>query len=193
MGRWRCQAPDGPALLEVLSNTELSYNGQRTSFQLGQGVLRVQEDWGMAEYRYRIQGDEMTVTNPDRSVTQCRRQQTQTGQGGMESLLQGARCAYSSSPDGGFATTYKMYFDGQGNFLWGTESSFSGDPGMAYGLNNNPDAGRYVVGGTSRGAEIYLTWPNGDPGLATVSLGDAGGIYEFELNGRHFAAALCGY
>jgi hypothetical protein len=111
----------------------------------------------------------------------------------MEGLLQGARCAYSSSPDGGFATTYKMYFDGQGNFLWGTESSFSGDPGMAYGLSNNPDAGKYVVGGSGRGSEIYLTWPNGDPGVATISLGDASGIYEFTLNGRHFAAGLCGY
>jgi hypothetical protein len=195
LGRWRCQAPDGPALLEVLSNTELTYNGQRTTFQLGQGVMRVQEDWGMAEYRYRIEGDRMTVTNPDRSVTQCQRQQAPAAgaRGGMEALLQGQRCAYSSSPDGGFATTYMMYFDGQGRFVWGTESSFSGDPGMAYGLHNNPDAGSYRVGGTSRGSEIYLTWPNGDPGVATVTLGDADGIYEFQLNGRHFAAGLCGY
>lgn len=194
MGQWQCQTPQGPARLYFLSQRELVYNGERSPYELGQGVIRVPGDWGPDVYGYSLAGDQLTVTNPDGSRTQCRRAEAvaQGGGSGMEGLLQGHRCAYSSSPDGGYSTLYRMYFDGQGRFLWGTESSFSGDPGYAYGLNNHPDAGTYQVTGTGRGAAIHITWPDGSQGTAQVYLGDAQGIYEFQLNGRHFAPALYG-
>jgi hypothetical protein len=113
--------------------------------------------------------------------------------GGMEALLQGPRCAYSSSPDGGYSTLYKLQFDGQGHFVSGTESSFSGDPGSAYGLSNNPNAGTYRVTGNAKGAEVHLRFPDGSTAVAYVYFVDAdnGRILELQLNGRLYAAGLC--
>lgn len=199
MGQWRCQTPQGAAQLSFLSDRELSYNGERSPYQLGKGVIRVPGDWGPQEYGYAVNGDQLTVTNPDGSITQCQRQQGGVAGaggaagGGMEALLQGPRCAYSSSPDGGFSTLYKLFFDGQGRFVSGSESSYSGDPGSAYGLHNDPNAGTYQVTGNSKGSAVHLTFPDGSTGVAYVYFidDDNGRILELRLNGRHYAPALC--
>jgi hypothetical protein len=129
---------------------------------------------------------------------QCQRQAGPAGgggaaAGGAESLLQGQICAYSSSPDGGYSTLYKLYFDGQGRFLHGTESSFSGDPGYAYGLSNDPNAGQYQVTGNAKGAPIYMTFPDGSTATAYVYFvdDDNGRILEIQLNRRLYARGLC--
>lgn len=194
LGRWSCQTPQGQAQLTFLSDRELVYNGERSPYERGDGLIRVPGEWGVEQYRYAVNGDDLTVTNPDGSVTRCRRQQggaAGAAGGGLEALLQGPRCAYSSSPDGGYSTLYKLYFDGQGRFVSGTESSYSGDPGYAYGLHNDPNAGTYQVAGVGRGAEIYLTWPDGSTAVATVYVGDQTVIREFRLNGRHYGPGLC--
>ena len=199
MGQWRCQTPQGMAQLSFVSDRELIYNGERSEYQLAPGKIRVPGDWGPQEYGYAVNGDQLTVTNPDGSVTQCQRQQGGAvaaggaAGGGMEALLQGPRCAYSSSPDGGYSTLYKLFFDGQGRFVSGSESSYSGDPGSAYGLHNDPNAGTYQVTGNSKGSAIHLTFPDGSTGVAYVYFidDDNGRILELRLNGRHYAPALC--
>jgi hypothetical protein len=59
--------------------------------------------------------------------------------GGLESVLQGQAYAYSSTPDGGYSTLRKFYFDGAGRFLYGTETSFSVESGFGYNLQNNAE------------------------------------------------------
>jgi hypothetical protein len=147
-------------------------------------------------YQYTLDGDRLAVTGPDGSAMRCQRQAggaaTGAPAGGMEALLQGPRCSYSSSAGGGYSTLYKLYFDGQGRFTSGTESSYSGDPGSAYGLSNDPNAGMYRISGTSIGDEIQLRFPDGSTGVATVELLDDGGrIRALKLNGRLYAPELC--
>jgi catechol 2,3-dioxygenase-like lactoylglutathione lyase family enzyme len=197
IGRWACQTGQGTAQLAFLSGRELELNGERTPYQVSGGTIQIPGDWGPVLYQYRLDGDRLAVTDPAGGTMQCQRQaggvSAGTPGGGREALLQGLRCAYSSSPDGGFSTLYKLYFDGQGRFTSGSESSFSGDPGSAHGLHNDPNAGTYRVTGNSKGAEIHLTFPDGSTGVAYVYFVDSdnGRILELQLNRRLYAAALC--
>jgi hypothetical protein len=196
MGRWACQTGQGTAQLAFVSDRELVFNGERTAYQVSGATIQVQGDWGPVIYQYTLDGDELGVTGPDGSAMRCQRQAggaaTGAPAGGMEALLQGPRCSYSSSAGGGYSTLYKLYFDGQGRFTSGTESSYSGDPGSAYGLSNDPNAGMYRISGTSIGDEIQLRFPDGSTGVATVELLDDGGrIRALKLNGRLYAPELC--
>lgn len=197
MGQWGCQTGQGMAQLVFLSDRELVFNGERTPYQLSAGGIQVPGEVGPVVYRYQLDGDRLAVTDPSGGTMQCQRQTTgATGGmsgGGMEAMLRGPRCAYSSSPDGGFSSLYKLYFDGQGHFTSGSESSYSGDPGSAYGSSNNPNAGSYRVAGNSKGSEIHLAFPDGSTAIAYVYFIDTdnGAILEFRLNGRHYAPALC--
>ena len=197
-GQWLCRTSQGTAQLAFLSEHALVFNGEQTSFELAPGVIRVPGDWGPLEYRYQLSGDQLAVTGPDGGTMQCQRQTGAPAQGDAlggsgVALLQGQICAYSSSPDGGYSTLYKLFFDGQGRFLHGTESSYSGDVGSAYGLSNDPNAGQYQVTGNAKGAPIHLTFPDGSTATAYVYFvdDDNGRILEVQLNGRLYARALC--
>jgi len=197
IGQWACQTGQGMARLAFQSDRELVFNGERTPYQLSPGAIQVAGDWGPVVYHYQLDGDRLAVTDPSGGTMQCQRQAAGAAGGvsggGMEAMLRGPRCAYSSSPDGGFSSLYKLYFDGQGHFTSGSESSYSGDPGSAYGSSNNPNAGSYRVTGNNKGSEIHLAFPDGSTGIAYVYFIDTdnGAILEFRLNGRHYGPSLC--
>jgi hypothetical protein len=197
IGRWACQTGQGTAQLAFVSDRELVFNGERTSYQMSGATIQVQGEWGPVVYQYTLEGNRLAVSAPDGSAMQCQRQADGVSAGapggGMESMLQGPRCSYSSSPDGGYSTLHKLYFDGQGRFTSGTESAYSGDPGSAYGLSNDPNAGVYRVTGNSKGAGIHLTFPDGSTAVAHVYFvdSDTGQILELQLNDRLYAPSLC--
>jgi hypothetical protein len=195
LGRWTCQTSEGTAQLAFLSPTELEYNGERLPYQRQGGVVRVPGDFGPVDYRVTVSGDQLQAVGPDGGTIQCRRQGATAGAqgvtGGLEERLQGQICAYSSSLDGGYSTLRKFYFDGQGRFLYGSESSFSGESGFAYGLQSNPNAGAYQVTGLQKGAEIHLRFPDGSSGTAYVFHGDGSRIYEISFNEQLYGASLC--
>jgi hypothetical protein len=199
LGRWSCQTPEGPAQLAFVSENQLIYNGQATQYTMGQGSISVMEEYGPAEYRYQLSGNNLTVTDPYGRASQCQRQAGAAGGmgragggGGMEHLLQGWRCSYSSSPDGGFSTTQKVYFDGQGRFTTGTETGFDIPEAVGYGLSSG-EGGTYRVMGNNIGDQILLTFPDGSTGVARVShLEYNGAIREVEYEGQHYAPSLCG-
>jgi hypothetical protein len=197
LGRWSCQTPEGPAQLTFVSETQLIYNGEATQYTMGQGSIRVMEEYGPAEYRYQLSGDNLVVTDPYGQTSQCRRQAAAAGGmgragSGMGHLLRGQLCAYSSSPDGGYSTTQKVYFDGQGRFTTGTETGFDIPEAVGYGLSSG-EGGTYQVTGNNRGDQIILTFPDGNVGVARVyHVGGDGVIYEVEYEGQVYAAGLCG-
>jgi hypothetical protein len=197
LGRWSCQTPEGPAQLAFVSETQLIYNGEATQYTMGQGSIRVMEEYGPAEYRYQVSGDNLVVTDAYGRASQCQRQAAAAGGmgragSGMEYLLRGQLCAYSSSPDGGFSTTQKVYFDGQGRFTTGTETGFDVPEVVGYGLSSG-EGGTYQVTGNNKGDQIILTFPDGSVGAARVyHVGGDGVIYEVEYEGQVYAAGLCG-
>lgn len=197
LGRWSCQTPEGPAQLTFVSETQLIFNGEATQYTMLQGAIRVMEEYGPAEYRYQLSGDNLVMTDPYGRASQCRRQAAAAGGmgragGGMEYLLRGQLCAYTSSPDGGYSTTQKVYFDGQGRFTTGTETGFDIPEAVGYGLSSG-EGGSYQVTGNNRGDQIILTFPDGSVGVARVyHVGGDGVIYEVEYEGQVYAAGLCG-
>lgn len=196
LGNWSCQTGSGAAQLGFVSESQLTFNGEATAYQLVGNVVRVQGDYGPVDYRYQLSGDQLMVTGPDGSSMQCRRQAAAqpgaagAGGTGMEARLRGRICSFSSSPDGGMSTLYILEFDGQGRFTWGNESSYSGDPGSAYGKNTG-NVGTYRVGGLQVGSPIIFTYGNGQSATGYVAHVYQGEITEVRVNDRHYGKTIC--
>jgi len=62
--------------------------------------------------------------------------------------LNGMLCNWSGSSgsSSSYSSTRKLFFDGQGNYQFGREGSFSGDDGLAYSGDPNVETGTYRVG-----------------------------------------------
>ena len=72
-GCWQCQEDGLQSTLEFKSRKQLLYNGQAAGYQLGPGVLQVQEEQGPANYFFKLEVDSLLILSPDGSVTQCRK------------------------------------------------------------------------------------------------------------------------
>ena len=160
--------------------------------------MRIVEEYGPVDYRYSLEGDNLSVTDQYGQSMQCQRQAqgqrapANTGQGGtgLERLLQGEKCAYSSSPDGGFSTTRRIYFDGNGRFAYGTLSEVGTPEVIGYGQGQG-DPGSYRVLGNNRGDEIHLTFDNGAQVVVYVHHLYQGTIMELWYDDMVYAPGLC--
>lgn len=114
----------------------------------------------------------------------------QMGGSGTEYQLRGNFCAWSGSSGGGsgYSRTRWAQFDGQGRFTYGSESSFSGSAGMAYGGSGAGNSGTYRV----QGDTIVLMYSDGSSDSARVynRAGD-GTITEVQYDGTLWAPQLC--
>jgi hypothetical protein len=196
LGSWTCDTPEGRARLVFHSDNELSYNGERVPYQLLEGALRVVEEFWPVDYKYKFEGDDMIVTNPDFTTTRCRRQAQQQagpgGGGGLASMLQGHRCDYTSSPDGGASSSRHLYFDGQGRFVLTNDASIWVDGAIASADEVNGQTGSYEVTGNDKGNEVYLHFDDGGESLLYVHVVDGSGrIVELWYKERTFSPALC--
>jgi hypothetical protein len=202
IGRWSCQTEEGPASLEFVSENLLVFNGERAEYTLVAGAVRVMGEYGLEDYRYELRGDVLAVADPYGSSMQCQRQkqtrpQNQPGVGGggvggsvLERLLQGEKCAYTSSPDGGFSTTRRLYFDGNGRFVYATLSEVDVPEVIGYGQGAG-DPGSYRVLGTNRGDEVHLTFDNGSRVVMYVHHLYQGNIMELWYDDLVYAPGLC--
>jgi hypothetical protein len=198
LGNWRCQTAEGPAQLQFVSQNQLLYNGERTQYSLIQGGVRIVGEYGPVDYRYSLSGDNLSVTDPYGQSMQCQRQaqdqrapaSTDRGGTGLERLLQGEKCAYSSSPDGGFSTTRRIYFDGTGRFVYGTLSEVGTPEVIGYGQGQG-DPGSYRVLGSNRGDEVHLTFDNGSQVVVYVHHVYQGTIMELWYDDMVYAPGLC--
>ncbi len=207
LGQWSCQTPEGPAQLNFVSNSQLTYNGESAPYEIAGNVLRVPGEWGPVDYRFQLQGDRLTINGPDASTSQCQRGQG-GGQGGqqmggavaggtgLEAHLQGLLCSYSSSPDGGYSTQHLLQFNGQGRFWYGVETAWDipATTGVSRNWDNGENVGSYQVTGASKGAAVYLRFADGQVGTARVyHVYQGSEIMELFLEGpdRHYGKSLC--
>jgi hypothetical protein len=201
IGRWSCQTVEGPAALQFVSENELVFNGERAQYTLVEGAVRVMGEYGLEDYHYTVQGDALYVIDPYGSAMQCQRQKQAESQGqrspvgggggtGMERLLQGEKCAYTSSPDGGFSTTRRLYFDGNGRFVYATLSEVDVPEAIGYGQGQG-DPGSYRVLGTNRGDEVHLTFDSGAQVVMYVHHIYQGTIMELWYDDLVYAPGLC--
>lgn len=199
MGRWNCQGEDGVSILEFQSGNQLVYDGEANIYRLQHGAIMVQGMWGEEAYRYRLKGHRLDVTFPEGETIQCSRENasgkqrntTAPSAGGSTASLRGRLCQWSGSSSSysgsSYSRTASIDFDGQGNVVYGSESSFSGNAGSAYG-GSGGTRGSYRVDGES--VSIHLE--DGSQVVAQVSMRQNDGrITELMANGKLWATGLC--
>ena len=188
-------------VLEFLSGSQLSLNGETTRYQLkGGGILQAMGDAGWIDYPYTLSQGVLTITFPEgtripftRAPSSPMNQQgknQQSAGGGSVGQLRGSLCSWSGSSNSSssYSTSQKIVFDGQGHFQFGSESSFSGDAGLAYSGNPNIKRGNYSVGKNT----VTLYYQDGDKYEFQIKIReDNGMITTLEYNGRLYAKVLC--
>jgi hypothetical protein len=204
-GRWVFRNQQGQLVLEFLSANQLSFNGETTQYQLKEGVIQAQGDYGWIDYPYTLIQGVLTVTFPDGSrfaftktsanvidqqgINQPGITQQQAG-GGLTWQLKGSLCSWSGSSNSSssYSRTQKIVFDGQGNFQFGSESSFSSNAGIAYGTNPNIETGTYSVGEST----VTLYYRSGEKYVLKINMRQENGtITELMYNGTLYAKGLC--
>lgn len=204
-GRWIFQSQQGQLILEFLTPTQLSFNGETTQYQLKQGAIQAMGDNGWIDYPYTINQNILTITFPDGTKIPFNRASSspmsqqgnyqqgvdrQPAAGGSVWQLKGTLCSWSGSSDSysGYSRTQKIAFDGQGNFQYGSEASFSSGSGIAYSGNPNVQTGTYKIGQNT----VTLTFSDGSVFEVSINMRqDNGMITELMYNGTLYATGLC--
>jgi hypothetical protein len=199
-GRWLFQNQQGQVNLEFLSANQLSFNGEKTKYQMKEGIIQAMGDYGWIDYPYTLSQGTLTITFPDGTrLPFTRVSSTPTNQQGMNRQtsgegstwqLKGALCSYSGSSNSysSYSRTQKIVFDGQGNFQFGSEASFSSDAGLAYSGNPNVKTGTYSVGEST----VTLYYPDGDTYQFKINMRQNNGmITELMYSGTLYAKGLC--
>jgi hypothetical protein len=199
-GKWEYKNPQGQLILEFISNSELTLNGETAKYQLKAGIIQAAGEYGWIDYPYTLSKGTLTITFPDGSVIPFNRASTATATqqgistqragGGSTWQLKGALCSWSGSSNSSssYSSTQKIVFDGQGNFQYGRESSFSGNAGIAYSGNPNVKTGTYNIGESV----VTLHFQDGDTYQVKINMRqDNGMITELMYNGTLYAKGLC--
>jgi hypothetical protein len=203
-GRWMFRNQQGQLNLEFISANQLSFNGETTQYQLKEGIIQAMGDYGWIDYPYELVNGTLTITFPDgtkipftRAATSSNQQNLnqqgtsrQSAGGGANWQLRGTLCSWSGSSNSssGYSRTRKLVFDGQGNYQFGSEASFSSGAGIAYGGNPNVETGTYTVG------ESFVTLRNssGESYQFKINMRqDSGMITELMFDGTLYATGLC--
>lgn len=198
LGNWTCQGDGGTTSLSFQSTSSLLYDGEMSSYRLQGDAIMVQGDWGEEVYRYTLKGNRLQVIFPEGDRISCKRvtaasRQAENGnraQGG-DAQLRGRLCQWSGSSSSysgsSYSRTASIEFDGQGNALYSSESSYSGNAGMAYG-NSGGTRGQYRV----EGDQVTIRLEDGSNVVARVNMRQNDGrITELMANGKLWATGLC--
>lgn len=95
LGHWDCMHGNERHSLQFISANQLRFDGEISSYMLMFNSLVVEEDGGIVSYPVELQGDSLTVTNPDASVTRCKR-----GRGAPPESTTASTTARSPGPAG---------------------------------------------------------------------------------------------
>ena len=209
-GNWRYSSYEGNLDLIFQTENQLIFAGEAANYSLVQGAIRVQDEYYPVDYPYTLQGNTLNLSFPegyqlafirvdagnvtgtqqDQNVDRQSGQAQQNRSGGQEYQLQGKLCSYSGSStySSSYSSTKWAYFDGQGNFQYGSESSFSSDAGSAYSGDNSGNRGTYRVSGDI----VTLIYSDGssDPAKVYMRQND-GRITELKYGEELYATGLC--
>ena len=194
-GKWLFQNQQVQLILEFLSASQLTFNGESTQYQLKQGVIQAMGDNGWIDYPYTLNQGTLTITFPDGTQIPFTMASTtatnqQSGGGGSTGQLSGTLCNWSGSSvsSSSYSSTRKLVFDGQGNYQFGREGSFSGDDGLAYSGDPNAETGTYSVGANT----VTLTSQSGQTYQFQIKIRENNGaITCIEYKGALYSTSLC--
>jgi hypothetical protein len=215
VGQWQCHLS---YMGSIVSENRVSFESsgiviigdQRFNYSVPTpGILRLQNQSGVSDYEFEIANRNLTLRYQDGSSFNCSRTDAmgdftggrkesaggdlnQFAEPGKDWQLQGSYCNWSGSSSSYSSTssssTRRINFDGQGHWSFGSESSFSGAAGQAYGAQNNLERGRYRL----MGNQIYYSSASGEQGIAEVNMRQSNGhITEIMVDGNLYATQLC--
>jgi len=201
-GNWLCQTEYGSVGLNFISDKQLIYDGETLSYSIEGNTLKVLSNYVWIDYPFELKNSQLIITFPEgyrllfnkvnQANTSANAENSKAGtQGSGGRYLNGTLCEYGSSSSysgSSYSHTNRLYFDGRGNFRYGTESSYSGDAGSAYGGNNATDSGTYRVSGN----QVILTAVDGSVYTLKINfIQDDGQITELYYGEQFYSAGLC--
>jgi hypothetical protein len=199
-GRWQYQGPEGNLVLEFLSGSQLVFNGESTEYRVQEGMIQAKGDYGWINYPYTFSQNKLIITFPDgNQVPFARVSSSSPGQavanrqssgGNLIWQLNGSLCFWSGSSgsSASYSRSEKISFDGQGNFVYGREGSFSSNAGNAYSGNPNLERGTYRV----EDRFVILQFQSGETlQVEIIMRQNSGRITELRYQGKLYATSLC--
>ena len=202
-GNWLCQTEYGSVSLNFVSDKQMVYDGETFNYTIEGKTLKVYSDYVWIDYPYELNGSQLIISYPEgyrllfnkvsevKTDTNAANINTGSNNTGGR-YLNGTLCEYGSSSSStsysSYSHTNRLYFDGRGNFKFGSESSYSGSAGSAYSSDNASETGTYSISGD----EVILTFNDGSVyKLSIYFIQDDGRITEMYYGEKLYAAGLC--
>ena len=215
IGCWRCELEGEISMMAFRDDNTMISDGELSHYDLTEGSIRMESELGPIDYPYTIEGNTLTLTFMGIIEIPCTRVKCADAQSrvpvaeqdspaesevpppretpgsGQEYLLQGTLCHWSGSSSSytgsGYSHSLRVSFDGQGHFATGSESSYSGTEGLAYGSGDGNGGSYRVVGN-----EVHLQFNDGSQGVATVERRESDGrITALKYEGNLYGPELC--
>ena len=73
LGHWSCTHQNASHSLEFISDDQLRFDGEVSNYMMMFGSILVEEDGEIVTYAVNQQHDDLTIVNPDGSITECKR------------------------------------------------------------------------------------------------------------------------
>ena len=205
-GSW--QASNGT--ITTFTPQTMTMAGSSYSYKIIGNIIRVFDEANNSlDYKYQIKGNQLYLyvegygtyilqkVNANQQVGYNNPANGNQGYGnqgygnsGNNQYLYGTFCSYSSSGYSGsssYSTTNRVYFDGRGNFQYGSESSYSGGGDGYYG-GSGTEQGRYQV----QGNRVLMQFQDGSQIAVQIYVQqNSGEITELKYDGTLYAKALC--
>ncbi len=198
-GTWEYNAPNYKFVLKILENNQLVFDGEATSYMLVPNAIRVFDEYGGAfDYQYTLSDGKLSVIFPDGNQYVFIKQKTSpatkmnANSAKATKGIFGSFCHYSSSSGStsSYSTTQSLYFDGKGNFAYGSESAYSGDNGIYSSPSGNDRnfSGKYNLSGKTLSLNFF---DGNNYDLKVTFIQQSGEITEIVYDGTLYAKALC--
>ena len=193
-GKWFAQEA-GTSLVFVSKNI-LIYDGGRLQYKIIGDKIRIPDPYlGYVDYPYKMQNGKLYIRFPEGYTLSFvkaarKKQNTRQKQDGKTQnyLLRGSLCHYSSSYNGGYSHSDRLYFDGIGRYSTGYQTYSSGSSGAYAGEGADGNGGSYSV----MNGRIFIQTDDGSSyeGRVIEQQND-GRITGINVNGKVFGSALC--
>jgi len=182
--------------LEFISKTVLRYDGERFRYRVNAHNIQIADEYlGYIDYPYKIQNHKLYIRFPEgytltfTKVKQKKQSKRHASAGGIQNhLIRGGLCSYSSSYNGGYSHSDRVYFDGVGRYSTGSQTYSSGDSGAYVNEGADGNGGSYKIVGD----RIYIETDDGNRFEGSVIEQQSDGrITGIKINGKVFGSALC--
>ena len=157
--------------------------------------MRVNTSYEWVDYPFELDGNQLIVVFPEGYKLLFNRISVNQNKGFVskdnDAYLLGTLCEYGSSSsystNSSYSHTNWVYFDGNGNFKYGSQYYYSGDDALASG-DNATETGTYQISSN----QVILNFNDGTVVKLQINIKqDDGKITELMYGNKLYASGLC--